>query len=549
MYQALYRKYRPKNLDEVIGQDIIISTLKNTIRKNKISHAYLFTGPRGTGKTSVAKILAKTINCLNLNDYNPCNQCVNCTQYNNKQNIDIIEIDAASNNGVDEIRELKSKVNLVPSVGKYKIYIIDEVHMLTVGAFNALLKTLEEPPAHIIFILATTEPHKIPATILSRCQRFDFKKIRTSKIEEYLEHIIKNENIKATKEALTEIAKHSDGGLRDAISILDQVIAYSSETIKIEDVNDIVGSLSKNEIYNLILQLVEENKKETFNLIKKYDADGKNFIKISEELANFLKNTLLYNISEEIIEDTEDYYKKILNVIDVNKIQEILDIVIKSINDMKQYSEANFIFEILIIKLLDVLKKENDENSNLQKNKEENIIKMSKTENNDQLNVNTKENEELNNIIEKYKEIRINNTLAQFDKKYTLNLKNKLDVIQSYIIDPETSKAANIIIDGELKAASKDNIIFVYKTKNLANIFNYNLIEIEELLTRIYDKHHNLIATDIDSWEKIKKVFNSKQKKYELININDDLIEMLKEKQNQNQNDIEKMFDEIIEYN
>ena len=195
MYQSLYRKYRPKSFEEVVGQTVIIKTLQNSVKNNKLSHAYLFTGPRGTGKTSIAKILAKTINCENLEKSNPCNKCVNCTQINNKQFIDIIEIDAASNNGVDEIREINNKVNLVPSIGKYKVYIIDEVHMLTTGAFNALLKTLEEPTSHIIFILATTEPHKIPATILSRCQRFDFKKISQKEMINRIKIIIEQEKI------------------------------------------------------------------------------------------------------------------------------------------------------------------------------------------------------------------------------------------------------------------------------------------------------------------------------------------------------------------
>ena len=183
MYQALYRKYRPKTFEDVVGQQVIIKTLTNSILNNKITHAYLFTGPRGTGKTSIAKIFAQIVNCESPEKITPCNKCVSCTQNINKQNTDIIEIDAASNNGVDEIRDLRDKVSLVPSYGKYKVYIIDEVHMLTTAAFNALLKTLEEPPKHIIFILATTEPHKIPATILSRCQRFDFKKISINDIK------------------------------------------------------------------------------------------------------------------------------------------------------------------------------------------------------------------------------------------------------------------------------------------------------------------------------------------------------------------------------
>ena len=223
MYQALYRKYRPKNLDEVGGQDTIVKIIKNSILNNKINHAYLFAGPRGTGKTSVAKIFAKMVNCENLEKGNPCGKCTSCTVPNNS---DIIEIDAASNNGVDEIRELRNKVNLVPSYGKYKVYIIDEVHMLTTGAFNALLKTLEEPPAHIIFVLATTDPHKIPETILSRCQRLDFKKISENNIVKRLSEIANIENIDIEEPALYEIARLSDGGMRDSIGMLDQAVAY-----------------------------------------------------------------------------------------------------------------------------------------------------------------------------------------------------------------------------------------------------------------------------------------------------------------------------------
>ena len=310
MYQTLYRKYRPSNLDEVVGQNIIIKTLKNAIINNKLSHAYLFTGPRGTGKTSVAKILARTVNCINLNDTNPCNKCVNCTQ-NLKQPIDIIEIDAASNNGVDEIRELKSKVSLVPTINKYKVYIIDEVHMLTTGAFNALLKTLEEPPAHIIFILATTEPHKIPMTILSRCQRFDFKRISNEDIVNRLEYVVKQEKIKIDDICLKEIARLSNGGMRDALSILDQVNAYSDGVISIEQIHEINGTLTPLEIKNFIINLNNGNLENILNLINKYDNNGKDFVKMSEEILIYLRNLIfkfnIPNYFETLNLNQEDY--------------------------------------------------------------------------------------------------------------------------------------------------------------------------------------------------------------------------------------------------
>ena len=227
LYQALYRKYRPKTFNDVAGQEVIVKTLKNIIKNNKLTHAYLFIGPRGTGKTSIAKIFAKTINCENSKDGISCENCDICISNNNNENIDVIEMDAASNNGVDEIREIKNHVTLLPTMSKYKVYIIDEVHMLTTGAFNALLKTLEEPPKHVIFILATTEPHKIPLTIISRCQSFEFKPIPKSVMTQKLKYICDEEKINVTDDALDLIAIDSNGGMRDAIGLLDQLNAYT----------------------------------------------------------------------------------------------------------------------------------------------------------------------------------------------------------------------------------------------------------------------------------------------------------------------------------
>ena len=251
-YKSLYRRYRPTNFDEVVGQKYIIQTIKNSIMNEKIGHAYLFSGPRGIGKTTIARIIAKAVNCPNTEDANPCNNCVACKSINDGSSIDVIEIDAASNNGVDEMRNLLEKVNFLPGSFKYKIYIIDEVHMLSISAFNALLKTLEEPPMHVIFILATTEPHKVPATILSRCQRFDFKPLNVNEIKTQLTKVKELENINITEEAIEVIAEAAEGGMRDALSILDQVSAYGETEIDVDSINNITGRVSTNDILKLV---------------------------------------------------------------------------------------------------------------------------------------------------------------------------------------------------------------------------------------------------------------------------------------------------------
>ena len=290
-YLALYRKYRPVDFNSVYGQEHVVTILKNAIMSGKISHAYLFCGPRGTGKTTVAKIIARLVNCENLIDGNPCGKCYNCINYMNSS--DIVEIDAASNNGVDEIRELKDKINLVPSNAKYKIYIIDEVHMLTTQAFNALLKTLEEPPSHVIFVLATTEPHKIPLTISSRCQKFRFSKIEDSKIVNRLSEICKLEKIIIDEDALFEIARLSDGGMRDAINFLDQLIAYSSDNISIEDVYNVNGSVSYADLYDLLNSIITNDKIKIIEFVDNFDESGKDINKFIEEMLIFLKDVIL----------------------------------------------------------------------------------------------------------------------------------------------------------------------------------------------------------------------------------------------------------------
>ena len=541
MYQTLYRKYRPLNLDEVVGQQVIVKTLKNAILNNQLSHAYLFTGPRGTGKTSIAKILARTINCTNLNDTTPCNKCVNCTQ-NLNQPVDIIEIDAASNNGVDEIRELKSKVNLVPTINKYKVYIIDEVHMLTTGAFNALLKTLEEPPAHIIFILATTEPHKIPMTILSRCQRFDFKRISNRDLVKRLKYVVDQEKIKIEENCLEEIARLSNGGMRDALSILDQVNAYADDQIKIEQIHEINGTLTPVEIKNFILNIKNKKLEEILELIEQYDNKGKDFVKLAEEILVYLKNLIFkFNVPkyfESLNIDFNDYDIEKIDIDElINYVQNFNDII----NELKKSSNPKLIFELSIIKIISKNSKSEEVKTDIpviQKEKPKAEKKeVEKQTSNNKIDI---------NILNKLQKIRINNTLCNFNKKEYLELKSRMNEINRLVIDPEYSEYAAIVLDGTLKAVGQKNLIFVYENIHNAKIYNENVIKIDEMFEFIFKEKYISIATDIDNWNKIKQEFNNKQKKYEYIDEPKKLLEKLQ--QNNSENNIEKAFGNIIEY-
>lgn len=296
-YQALYRKYRPSNFDEVVGQTHIIQTLKNAIIQNRIAHAYLFCGPRGTGKTSIAKIFAKTLNCTNSQDA-PCGVCENCKMAANGSHPDIIEIDAASNNGVDEVRNLIDKVKYAPMQGKYKIYIIDEVHMMTSGAFNALLKTIEEPPAHVIFIFATTEPNKVLPTIISRCQRFDFNKVSVNDIKYRLSVVCKNEGIEIDQDGLTLIAQLADGGMRDALSILDQCVAYCTSHIDANDIRKIYGVITSEDIGQLFNSVYKKDVDRFIKDIQKYSDMGMDIKRLTADIIHMLKDSLILDYSE-----------------------------------------------------------------------------------------------------------------------------------------------------------------------------------------------------------------------------------------------------------
>lgn len=573
MHQSLYRKYRPQTFDDVVGQKVIIKSLKNVILKNKISHAYLFTGPRGTGKTSVAKILAKTVNCVNLTDTSPCNECVSCTQINQKQTVDVIEIDAASNNGVDEIRELKSKVSLVPTVGKYKIYIIDEVHMLTIGAFNALLKTLEEPPAHIIFILATTEPHKIPETILSRCQKFDFKRIDDKSMDKRLKYICKSEKIDIEDQALEEIIRFSSGGMRDSISLLEQAQVYSDSIIKLDDVHEINGTLPQSQLKELIENIIDKNLVEVFKLLEKYDEQGKNLIKLVEEIILFFKNiVILKNTNSYIAENiSREIYNDIITKISTEEVFQNISKIYNYLNKMKNYSNPKLVFELLMISLVS---NEGEENNNY-KNNDSNIerkmtvinnqtnddnqilkepIKKEKTDiiNNDNIHLITDtqsvQNQEL---INKIKHIRVNNTFTNASRAILNQIKTDVELSRKYILDANFGKIASLLIDAEITAASDKNIVFVYTRNSMTINFNSNILKIESFIPKIFDKEYNVIALNKDEWSKYRKEYKSKTKKYTYIDEDKSIKDFLQDqiKGKVIKDEIHNLFGDVIEYN
>jgi len=541
MYQALYRKYRPKNFNEIVGQDIIKKTIINEINNNKISHAYLFCGPRGTGKTSIAKLIAKLINCTNQKDGMSCEQCTTCV--NHKNNVDIIEIDAASNNGVDEIRELKSKVNLLPANSKYKIYIIDEVHMLSIGAFNALLKTLEEPPAHVIFILATTEINKIPITIVSRCQRFDFNKISSKKIYERLKYIAESEKINIEDEAILEISKLTDGGMRDAIGILDKLISYTTEKITASDVHEINYTVTNSDLNKIIKMLFQNDVKEYINFIDDLDNRGKDLIKLVDELMFAIRDILLGTSTEKI---------------DINIPTNILLEYINSLNElsykMKITNYPKILLETFIISLngskninLNVEKEPIEEpkkevvieQEKVSETKEETIavsassveeVKETLTESEEKVYDNS-EGKIIKEIktLEELKKIRVNNTLSICDKKLLNDLKDNWKQISEYSVNQIYGVQAGMLLDSELTVVSEKNILVVFPYQSMADRANDEIPRIEEILKNVFNQEYKFIALDNSEWnvvkrEYIKNLKNNIKYKYVDENTNYDII-------------------------
>ncbi len=500
MYQALYRKQRPKNFEEIIGQEHIVKTLKNQIQNERVSHAYLFCGTRGTGKTSCSLVFSKAINCLSPINNEPCNNCDSCNQINNSNSMDVFEIDAASNNGVDNIREIVDEINYPPTISKYKIYIIDEVHMLSTGAFNALLKTLEEPPSHAIFILATTDPQKLPQTILSRCQRYDFKRIKAFDMKKSLQEVCERENRVVDEKAIEYICQLSDGAMRDALSLLDQSFSYFFEgDITIDNVLEIVGSVDKKMFFDFTDALISFDSISLINIIDTLVMSSSDIIQFVTEEIKHLRDILVANSNAV---DSLNYSEEQINkIIEQSKKVELGQVIVfieefsKLLNDLKASKNQRILLETSVLKLCNATIFDNE--------KDALILRIKKLENTIEKlgsgqgqivvsNQNTQETEKIESVVPVKIEKAIPKDIEIVKDNWD-NIIRKLEQF-NYLYFKNNVKVGYI----------ESDILYLVCSTN-ADFFMKRGEALHEILKQMYNKDFNIKFVEVEEYDNLHK--------------------------------------------
>ena len=574
MYQALYRKYRPQTFDDVVGQSSIVKVLKNSIEQRKFCHAYMFFGSRGTGKTSLSKIFAKAVNCLEPIDGNPCGKCKNCLIASEKECVDILEIDAASNNGVDEIRELRNKINLVPAELKYKVYIIDDVHMLSIGAFNALLKTLEEPPEHAIFILATTDPQKVPETIISRCQCFSFQRISIDMLIQRLEYVCNCENIKIDNEVLREIAVAADGGMRDSLGMLDKLSSYTDDLITMDIYTELNGLITKKDLKMFSDCIFNCNFKDVLSQIVHFNNCGKNLIQITSQFMYYLRDLLV------------NYYVNSINCdYDITLVEKLITIINEKMFDIKKSSNPKIYIEILLLNFMSsisgntVMISEND--NSFSSNNKENFI----SKNNTITSVSTEKsiinidisaddtivekNNSFDEIIppehgtpflsndsngilnlKEIMDVRINNAFALANKQILTQEMQKFDLLNDYTFDQQIGYLVCEILNSKFRVASDDIIVLSYEYDSIVQQNLEHLEQLENVYNKLTGSTKRFAIITDKQWTELKSEYINHLKNGEHYEIK---VEPEKEFKKEETNDIisndaASIFGDIVEF-